>query len=475
MIGEIAPDFDIPCVNSDGTVARTSRDAYRGRWLALVFYPRDFSFVCPTELSAISASIGEFTSRSCDVIGISVDTLESHIEWRRLSICDGGIGAIRFPLASDLDGSTAKAFGAWLEQDKLCTRALFLIDPTGVVQYSVLHNLAVGRNVEEILRVLDALQSGGICPASWQNSDGTIDMRRALRTGRVLGHFRLQEQLGAGAFGRVFAARDLQLERTVALKILVESESRERFLAEARAVAQINHPNVCGIYSVEVHDGLAMIAMPLIAGPALDELPSTLGERERIELASGIAEGIAAAHERNIVHGDLKPANILLDAEGIPQIVDFGLAKIHRPTRIGVDEKVSTSANEVQTVPAEDVTNLHDTVSWEGELSSSGKLKGSSLSGTPAYMSPEQLAGETATPASDVYSFGLILRDLMCGPREYRTLADIVLERLSDIRVELSERQARSPQAELVEQLLRKDASLRPSIATVAEALAGWL
>lgn len=473
MIGNLAPSFEMPCVTTNGTISKACLDDYRGRWLALVFYPRDFSFVCPTELSAISADIEEFEQRSCDVLAVSVDTVESHRDWRNLPDTEGGIGPLRFPIASDTEGQVSKAYGVWLEEKRVSLRGLFLIDPDGVVQFSVIHNLAVGRNVEEVLRVLDALKSGGLCPASWRRADGTIDLGRALRPGRVLGHYRLMEELGSGAFGRVYSSWDLQLERKVALKILMDSTFCERFFAEARAVARIDHPNVCGIYSVEINDGLAMIAMPLIEGSSLESFESGGESTENLKIAQGIAQGIAAAHSRGIVHGDLKPANILLDHTGAPQIVDFGLAKVHRPHKEpSTLQYVTAGITESLDLHVDD---LEATMRWQTESIATRDVQGSSISGTPAYMSPEQLLGGPATLASDVYSFGLILRDLLCGKREYRTIADVIQERLADVRVKPPQCTLARRFIPLMEALLHRDPSARPSMDLVVQQLSDLL
>src|SRR5262249_4291269 len=157
--------------------------------------------------------------RNCRILGVSVDSIESHREWLATPPAEGGLGHLQFPLASDSDGGVARSFGIWLPETEVSTRGLFLIDPQGIGQYAVVHNMSVGRNVNEILRVLEALQSGGLCPAGWTTADGNLDPELALRPGRVLGHYRIQRLLGSGTFGSVFAAWDLRLQRNVALKL----------------------------------------------------------------------------------------------------------------------------------------------------------------------------------------------------------------------------------------------------------------
>ena len=228
-VGQTAPHFALACADArdEKRGLATSRE-YAGRWLILIFYPRDFSFVCPTELTSFSAHGADFRQRNCELLGISVDTLELHREWLRTSPADGGLGALQFPLASDPDGVLARAYGVWVDEKQVSTRGLFMIDPAGILQYAVVHNLNVGRSPIEVLRVLEALQTGGLCPASWTSADGTIDPERALQPGRILGHYRIRKKLGAGTFGTVFAAWDLRLERNVAIKVLKRNLSESR-------------------------------------------------------------------------------------------------------------------------------------------------------------------------------------------------------------------------------------------------------
>ena len=183
LVGQPAPLFDLQAVSakSDETL-QASTQRYAGRWLVLLFYPRDFSFVCPTELTAFSARVSEFEKRGCHILGVSVDSIALHREWLETSPSDGGLGALQYPLASDPDGHLAKQFGIWVDDKQVSARGLFIIDPEGILQYSVVHNLSVGRSTDEVLRVLDALQTGGLCPASWTTADGTLDPGSALQS-----------------------------------------------------------------------------------------------------------------------------------------------------------------------------------------------------------------------------------------------------------------------------------------------------
>src|SRR4051794_7559097 len=192
LLGRSAPDFDLPCTGGPGSSPRRAKlSDYRGGWLALVFYPRDYSLVCPTELTGLGARIEEFRRNGCEVLGVSCDPVETHEAWIATPRGQGGLGGLAFPLASDADGSVCRAYGVYLEPQRVALRGLFLIDPNGVVQYQVVHNLSVGRRTEEILRILAALQTGGLCPQDWEVTGKMLDPTRALGPGSVVAHYRI--------------------------------------------------------------------------------------------------------------------------------------------------------------------------------------------------------------------------------------------------------------------------------------------
>jgi alkyl hydroperoxide reductase subunit AhpC/tRNA A-37 threonylcarbamoyl transferase component Bud32 len=431
-VGHPAPDFRLDCISvTDRHPQSISLQDYAGRWLMLIFYPRDFSFVCPTELTAFSARLPDFHHRNCDLLGISVDSIDLHREWLTTPPADGGLGPLQFPLASDSEGSVARPYGVWVEEKQVSTRGLFIIDPEGVLQYAVLHNLSVGRSPEEVLRVLNALQTGGLCPASWTMADGTIDPEKALKPGRVLGHYRIRRRVGGGSSGTVFAALDLRLERLVALKVLNRNvfESREAVLAESRTAARLNHPNICTVYAVEEEDGLPVIAMEFLDGrPLSDVITEGLSSDQTQSLALQIASGLAAAHAQNVVHGDLKPANIIITSDTIARIVDFGLA---RP-----EHHEEGSAHADSPALPDSTAAIADTVSISAdadatmEWNSPDDANTSSIRGTPAYMAPEQAMGQTPTTASDVFSYGLTLFEMSTGraPHRGRSVVDLLMK-----------------------------------------------
>jgi alkyl hydroperoxide reductase subunit AhpC/predicted Ser/Thr protein kinase len=390
IVGTRAPDFTLSCTAwPDFETYQVSLDDYRDRWLVLLFYPRDFSMVCPTELTALGMQIDEFTRRECDLLGVSTDPVASHQKWIATPRSQGGLGGLAFPLASDEDGAVCQAYGVLLPTQHVALRGLFIIDPNGVLQYQVVHNLSIGRRSDEVLRVLEGLQTGGLCPEGWSRDQPTLDPTRVLGPDRIVGQYRIEAEVGSGTFGVVYRARDLTLERTVALKVFRPGPAgaAPKLLDEARTAAALNHPNVCTIHSVDESDGISMIVMEYVDGRPLKDLLASgkLPLADAKSIGRQIAQGMAAAHAQGIVHGDLKPANIMVGADRIAKIMDFGLA--HR-------QRAGRAADE--------------TASW-------GTDAPSALSGTPAYMSPEQARGEPAGTAGDVFSLGLVLYEMAAG------------------------------------------------------------
>ncbi|MHB9134155.1 MAG: peroxiredoxin [Armatimonadota bacterium] len=170
LVGRSAPAF---CLEASGG-QRLTLEQYRGKWLVLFFYPRDFTFVCPTEIAGFSLRLREFDALNAEVLGISTDSAYVHDAWMRAPIEEGGLGPIDFPLGADVTHEVSKAYGVYVEEEGLALRGLFVIDPDGVVQYAVVHNLNVGRNIDEVLRVLQGLQSGGLCPLNWRPGEALL-------------------------------------------------------------------------------------------------------------------------------------------------------------------------------------------------------------------------------------------------------------------------------------------------------------
>lgn len=168
-VGQPAPSFNLPSTKNLETLAESVKlSDYRGKWLILLFYPLDFTFVCPTELTAFSDRIDEINGIGAEVIGISTDSVHSHRAWLNTPREKNGIEGLRYPLASDVAGKLAKAYNILVEDANIALRGLFIINPEGILQYSVVHDLNIGRSVDETMRVLQGLQTGGLCAADWK-------------------------------------------------------------------------------------------------------------------------------------------------------------------------------------------------------------------------------------------------------------------------------------------------------------------
>jgi len=166
LVGHPAPHFVMPSTKSEKPLSLTD---YRGKWLVLFFYSLDFTFVCPTEVTAISQRAAEFTALGAEVLGVSTDSIFTHKAWMATSHDHNGLDKpLHYPLASDLSLKVSRDYGVLVGGEGIALRGLFILDPEGIVQYQVVHNLNVGCSVDEILRVLQALQSGGLCAADWR-------------------------------------------------------------------------------------------------------------------------------------------------------------------------------------------------------------------------------------------------------------------------------------------------------------------
>ena len=220
----------------------------------------------------------------------------------------------------------------------------------------------------------------------------------ALSAGTRLGPYEILAPLGAGGMGEVYTARDTRLDRTVAVKVLppdvaADPERRARFEREARAVAALQHPNICTIHDVGVAaEGVPFLVMELLPGETLQRrlARGPLDDREFVEIAAALTGALDAAHTAGIIHRDLKPANIFLTGHG-PKILDFGLAKamVHQP--------VAGASMQQTKLP-------------DGALTEHGHTVG-----TVAYMSPEQLRGEDVDVRTDLFSLGLVLYEMATG------------------------------------------------------------
>ncbi len=177
LVSKEAPDFCAKAVLPDGSFTDVSLKDYRGKYVVLFFYPLDFTFVCPTEIIAFSEAVGQFETLGVQVLGCSVDSHYTHLAWRNTPRNHGGLGEIKYPLIADLDKTIAQAYDVLLPGG-IALRGLFLIDKGGVVRHQVVNDLPLGRNVEEVLRMVKALQffekHGEACPANWKEGGATI-------------------------------------------------------------------------------------------------------------------------------------------------------------------------------------------------------------------------------------------------------------------------------------------------------------
>jgi serine/threonine protein kinase len=223
---------------------------------------------------------------------------------------------------------------------------------------------------------------------AWEHANSLLDPpHKQLTPGAQLGPYRVEAKIGEGGMGEVYRARDARLNRFVAIKVSAAQFS-ERFEREAKAIAALNHPNICQIYDV----GPNYLVMEYVDGAPIvsREQPQALPLAEALRLATQIAGALEAAHAKGVVHRDLKPANILTTTTGVVKLLDFGLAK---------QSGSGVTGDETQTV---------------------GITQAGTVMGTPAYMSPEQAEGRPADARSDIFSFGAVLYEMLAGRRAFK-------------------------------------------------------
>ncbi len=174
LVNKQAPDFKATAVVNGSEFAEVSLSDYKGKKVLLFFYPLDFTFVCPTELHAFQAKLGEFKERNTEVVAVSVDSHFSHLAWLNTPETEGGIKGVTYPVVSDIHKSIARDYDV-LHADGVAFRATFLIDENGLVRHESINDLPLGRNVDEYLRLVDALtfnqEKGDVCPANWEKGE----------------------------------------------------------------------------------------------------------------------------------------------------------------------------------------------------------------------------------------------------------------------------------------------------------------
>ena len=177
LVTKQAPEFEAEAVMPNNSIETISLSSYRGKYVVVFFYPLDFTFVCPSEILAFNRQVEDFKAKDCELLGISVDSVWTHLAWKNTPVDQGGIGAVQFPLISDLSKSISNDYCVLLE-DGVSLRGLFLVDKEGVVRHQLINDLPLGRNVDEALRVIDALQfhetHGEVCPANWRPGDDAM-------------------------------------------------------------------------------------------------------------------------------------------------------------------------------------------------------------------------------------------------------------------------------------------------------------
>ena len=178
LVSKPAPDFTAPAVMPDGSIVDDFRlSGLLGKYVVVFFWPMDFTFVCPTEIIAHDHRVDEFRKRGVELVGVSIDSQYTHFAWRNTPTAQGGIGEVRFPLVADKSHSITRDYGVE-NVDGVAFRASFLIDKNGIVQHQIVNNLPLGRNVDEMLRLVDALQHheefGEVCPAGWRKGDSAM-------------------------------------------------------------------------------------------------------------------------------------------------------------------------------------------------------------------------------------------------------------------------------------------------------------
>jgi peroxiredoxin (alkyl hydroperoxide reductase subunit C) len=178
LVTKPAPDFTATAVMPDNTFEENFKlSSYKGKYVVLFFYPLDFTFVCPSEIIAFDTALEKFHKKNAEVIGVSVDSHFTHLAWKNTPRDQGGIGQVRYPLVADLTKQIAADYSVLLEAG-IALRGLFLIDKAGVVRHALVNDLPLGRNVDEALRLLDALQfveaHGEVCPANWREGQAAM-------------------------------------------------------------------------------------------------------------------------------------------------------------------------------------------------------------------------------------------------------------------------------------------------------------
>lgn len=177
LVGREAPDFTVPAVLGSGEIVDNFnlKETIKNRYGLIFFYPLDFTFVCPSELIALDHAMEEFKNRDVEVIAVSIDSQFTHNAWRKTPVNQGGIGPVKYTLAADMSHNICRSYGVEHPEAGVAFRGTFLIDKNGIVRSQLVNDLPLGRNMPDLLRIIDALQffeeKGEVCPANWQKGD----------------------------------------------------------------------------------------------------------------------------------------------------------------------------------------------------------------------------------------------------------------------------------------------------------------
>jgi len=347
----------------------------------------------------------------------------------------------------------------WRQIDQLCGEAL-LMDPEARAAFLA---EACGQDAE-LRQEVEALIESDVAAGTFLERPALQELAQALAAdvtslvGQQIGGYHIESLLGAGGMGEVYRARDLRLEREVALKVLeraviADAGDLRRFEDEARAASGLNHPNIVTIYGVGEAGDIAYIAMELVHGRTLRDLISgaPLPADRTIDIAAQLADALAAAHASGIVHRDLKPDNVMVTPEGLVKVLDFGIAKRHRSVEIGARRP--------------------DRPDRDPALTDAGVILG-----TVGYMSPEQASARAVDHRSDQFSFGAILYEVLSGRRAFErpTKAETIAAIIGEEPGPILRANARLPRAldGVVALCLSKDPPRRyPSTRDLAEQL----
>ena len=173
-VGDSFPKFNLTAVtgpNHQTDFAQVSNETYAGKWLVVFFWPKDFTFVCPTEIAAFGKLNGDFADRDAQVLGASIDTEFVHLAWRQNH---ADLKDLPFPMLADVKRELSAGLGVLDKNEGVALRATFIVDPEGIIRFASVHDLSVGRNVQEVLRTLDALQTDELCPCNWQKGEDVL-------------------------------------------------------------------------------------------------------------------------------------------------------------------------------------------------------------------------------------------------------------------------------------------------------------